>query len=105
MRREGNADSGLRSGSQSPHGVHKHIGKAGDGIIRKVVCSSMKKRGNGQGNLRRHTEFIPNTESLTEKALGFKEQRSGDRTFQEEGMVFSKDPTGGNCVDPSRVYK
>ena len=64
-----------------------------------------EKKGNGQGNLRRHTKFIPNTESLTEKALGFKEQRSGERTFQEEGMVFLKDPIGGNCVDSSGEYK
>ena len=49
VRHKGNADSGLRSGFQSLHGVHKDIGKAGDGIIQKVVCSSMKKRGMVKG--------------------------------------------------------
>lgn len=39
---------------------------------------------------------MTNTESLKEKALGFEKQRSGVQTFQEEGMVHSKDSTGGN---------
>lgn len=41
---------------------------------------------------------MPNTEDLKEKALGFEKQRSGVQTFQEEGMVRSKDSTGGNRV-------